>query len=329
VEIINENGSIEARRASGSKVTIKAFREVSDSSDDKAQARLQSLKMREDVDADHVSVQAETGESSPFGMRRGISVRYEVELPPGLSVTLRTQNGTVRLDRLDGQITAASTNGIVTGQSVSGSVQGSTVNGSVQMDIVALTGDVRLSTVNGTVRLELPKDLDADIEDLARFALPRAEELEIADEAPDRRRGKALGPRLVTDLILERRHVGDEVRLALLVDGVDGEPTGRSGQQVVAPVGIAARLADLDERTHAGQREGPALAHLAALADQHDPERCAGVQAVPGQSPVAVLEDVQREDDPRAEDRVQREERDLQRPSSRFVGRLHAVLGRV
>jgi len=164
VEIINENGSIEARRATGPQVTVKAFREVSDSSDDKAQARLQSLKMREDVGADHVSIEAETGESSPFGMRRGISVRYEVELPPGLSVTLKTQNGTVRLDRVDGRITAASTNGIVRGQSVSGSVQGSTVNGSVQMDIVALTGDVRLSTVNGTVRLELPKDIDADLE---------------------------------------------------------------------------------------------------------------------------------------------------------------------
>jgi len=164
VEIINENGSIEARRATGSEVTVKAFREVSDSSDEKASARLQSLKMREDVSADHVSIQAETGESMPFGLRRGVSLRYEVGLPPGLSVTLRTQNGTVRLDRVDGQITAASTNGIVAGQSLSGSVQASTVNGSVQMDIVALTGDVRLSTVNGAVRLELPKDIDADLE---------------------------------------------------------------------------------------------------------------------------------------------------------------------
>jgi hypothetical protein len=164
VEIINENGSIEARRATGSEVSVKAIREVSDSSDDKANARLQSLKMREEVSPDRVSIQAETGESTPFGLRRGISLRYEVALPPGLTVTLRTQNGSVRLDRVDGQITAASTNGLVAGQSLSGSVQASTVNGSVQMEIVSLTGDVRLSTVNGAVRLELPKELDADLE---------------------------------------------------------------------------------------------------------------------------------------------------------------------
>jgi hypothetical protein len=50
-------------------------------------------------------------------------------------------------------------------------------------------------------------------------------------------RRPALGPGLVTDLVLERRHVGDEVGLALLVDGVDREPAGRGGQQVVAAVG--------------------------------------------------------------------------------------------
>ena len=48
-----------------------------------------------------------------------------------------------------------------------------------------------------------------------RSSRPRAaHQLEVADEPADGEVGQALGPRLVADLVLERRHVGDEVRLA-------------------------------------------------------------------------------------------------------------------
>ena len=160
-------------------------------------------------------------------------------------------------------------------------------------------------------------DLDADVEDLARLALARPHELEIADEPADGGRGEPLGARLVAHLVLERRDVGDEVRLAARIDRVDGEAPGRRGEEVVPPVRVAARLADLDQRPDTGQRQHLALPRFAALADQDHPERRAGVEAMAGQGPVAVLEDVERHDDARAEDRVQREERDLHRPSVR------------
>ena len=47
-------------------------------------------------------------------------------------------------------------------------------------------------------------DLDADVEGLGRFALTGAHEVEVPDEPADRGRGKALGSRLVADLVVER-----------------------------------------------------------------------------------------------------------------------------
>ena len=153
-EIANENGAIEVRGTTGPQITVKAFREVTANSDEEARERLQKLEMREEVAPDRVSVRAETNEPGAFGFNRGVSVRYEVELPPGLTVAFKTQNGAVRLNDLEGKITAGVTNGTVTGREVSGSVLATSVNGSVQMDLAAVSGDVRLTTVNGGVSVD-------------------------------------------------------------------------------------------------------------------------------------------------------------------------------
>ncbi len=64
-EVANENGAIEVRGTTGPQVKVKAYREVSDRSDDEARARLSKLQMREDVAPDRVQVRAETGEPGP------------------------------------------------------------------------------------------------------------------------------------------------------------------------------------------------------------------------------------------------------------------------
>jgi len=163
-EIANENGPIEVHGTAGPQITVKAYREVSDRSDDEARARLTKLEMREEVTPDRVQVRAETGETGSFGRNRGVTIRYEVQVPAGLTVGFKTQNGAVRVTGVDGRITAGTTNGTVTGRGVSGAVQASTVNGSVQMDLAGVSGDVRLTTVNGAIRLELPATVDADLD---------------------------------------------------------------------------------------------------------------------------------------------------------------------
>ena len=163
-EIANENGEILVKGTHGSEVKVTAHREVSAGSDEEAQSRLKNIKMREEVTADRVFVEAQTGGGEDFGFRRGLGIRWEVELPDGLEVTVKTMNGTVRLDGVDGRITAATTNGNVTGSGISGPVQGSSVNGSVSFNLDAVGGDVHLNTVNGSIRLEVPPGADADLD---------------------------------------------------------------------------------------------------------------------------------------------------------------------
>lgn len=163
-EIANQNGEITVKRSEGSEVKVTAHREVSAGSDEEAQTRLKSLKMREDVTPDRVFIEAQSGGSlQRVGFLEGVGVRYEVEVPDGLTATFKTMNGTVRLDGVTGRLTAGTTNGNVTGNGISGAVQGSSVNGSVSVNFDAVSGEVQLTTVNGAVRVELPPTADVEI----------------------------------------------------------------------------------------------------------------------------------------------------------------------
>ena len=93
--------------------------------------------------------------------------------------------------------------------------------------------------------------------------------------------------------------------------GRSPRPAGRSGRRgSVRPHGSR------PGRRHRRGRGGLAGTDLSPLADQHDAERCSGVEAMARQRPVAILEDVQRQDDAGAEHGVQRKERDLHRHQS-------------
>jgi hypothetical protein len=190
-EMANENGEIQLKGTQGTEVKVTAHREVFASSDEEAQARLKNLKMREEVSRDRVLVEAQ-GDGEGFRFRKGLGIRWEIQVPAGLTVTVKTMNGTVRLDDVDGTITAGTTNGNVSGRRVSGSVQGSSVNGSVAMTLDRVTGDVRLTTVNGAIRLELPPSVDADLDaTTVNGGVSVDERLDLGDRAANR---GAFGP---------------------------------------------------------------------------------------------------------------------------------------
>jgi DUF4097 and DUF4098 domain-containing protein YvlB len=164
-EVVNENGEILVKGTQGTEVKVTAHREVTAGSDEEAQRRLKNLKMREDVSADRVFIEAVTsGNKQDVGFVRGVGVRWDIEVPDGLTVTVKTMNGAVRLDNVDGQITAGTTNGNVTGNAITGAVQGSSVNGSVSINLDEVKGDVQLTTVNGAVRMEVPPTADVELQ---------------------------------------------------------------------------------------------------------------------------------------------------------------------
>jgi hypothetical protein len=166
LEIVNVNGTIEAFPATGSDVTIHVRREVKAQNDEAAREVLQKLEMGEEVSADRVKVEGrfDRGQApAGFGRRAQVTMHYRVSVPPGLDVSLRTENGGVRLENVQGRFAAASTNGGVTGRGLSGALEATTVNGGIQVELTAVTGEVRIVTVNGGIRLDLPADVDATL----------------------------------------------------------------------------------------------------------------------------------------------------------------------
>ncbi len=85
-------------------------------------------------------------------------------MPPGLATSFRTENGAVRLENVQGRITAVSTNGPVVGRGLSGSVDASTVNGGIEIGLTMLDADSKITTVNGPATLIIGSGVGAELE---------------------------------------------------------------------------------------------------------------------------------------------------------------------
>lgn len=165
LEIVNVNGQIHASRATGSQVEVRAIREARAGSEEASRALLQKSEMREEVAPDRVVIEAPEAQGRGGFGRAQLTVKYEVRVPPGLKMRLKTQNGEVRLEDVSGdRIEATTTNGGITGRGVSGAVEAQTVNGGISMDMAAVTGDSRMTTVNGGVVLTLAPGVNANLE---------------------------------------------------------------------------------------------------------------------------------------------------------------------
>jgi hypothetical protein len=162
LEIVNTSGPIDVFPATGLAVEVRATREVKGRTDEAANEALRQVAIREEVTSSRVKV--ETAEPGEGGFRGRVTVAYRVNIPPGLSVALRSQTGGVRLENVDGRFTVATTNGSINGRGVSGTVDASTVNGGINMELAAVTGDVRIVTVNGGIRLDVSPDVNATLE---------------------------------------------------------------------------------------------------------------------------------------------------------------------
>jgi hypothetical protein len=165
VEIINVNGVIEVFPSDGPEVKVVGRREVRTRTDEEAKARLAKAEMIEDVGPDHVRIEMKPSDpKASFGPHGRVNIEYRVNVPPGLALSFRTENGAVRMENVDGRITAASTNGPIVGRGLSGTVDASTVNGGIEIGMQSLNGDSKIVTVNGPATLILAPDINAELE---------------------------------------------------------------------------------------------------------------------------------------------------------------------
>ncbi len=163
LDVISIDGGIEAFPAAGPQVEVRVRRQVQSRTDEAARELLGKIVIKEEVAADRVRI--ESPDVRQFGgLLQHVRLEYRINLPPGLVVSLRTQNGAVRLENIAGRVTAATTNGGITGRGVSGTIDASTVNGGIVMDLASLEGDARIVTVNGGIRVDVPADVEATLD---------------------------------------------------------------------------------------------------------------------------------------------------------------------
>lgn len=192
LRIEDKNGRITVEGWPRNEVRIQITRVVRAEDRAKAEELMKELEADVEVRSDRIDIQ------SRFPKRResigiwdilgrkvaSLQINYYVQVPNDTNLDLRTSNGEVRVNGVNGHVEATTTNGDMRVGDVKGDVTLSTTNGEIEIagvsgQATALTtngsvvaevrkipaqGKVKLETTNGNVEAYLPADLRATVE---------------------------------------------------------------------------------------------------------------------------------------------------------------------
>ncbi|NNF14070.1 MAG: DUF4097 family beta strand repeat protein [Gemmatimonadetes bacterium] len=172
VEIKGINGSVDFVYAQGDEIVVTA--EARARRSDPSTVRIERVEHGEGLTFCAVYPTPEGREQNRCGPgnsgnmnthRNDVQVDFRVEVPEGVTVIGRTVNGEVEAMGLQSDVYAESVNGDIE-ISTTGFAQAETVNGSIEaaMGSADFQSAVEFSTVNGSIDLDLPDDIDADLD---------------------------------------------------------------------------------------------------------------------------------------------------------------------
>lgn len=172
VEIRGVSGDVEARRAAGDEVEVRAFKRGR--RDDPAEVEIEVIEHDGGVTICAVYPTPrgkEPNECRPGGggrlsaERNDVTVRFSVAVPAGVTFVGHTVNGDVRATDLRGDVDAATVNGSID-VSTTGTAEAHTVNGSITARFGTAAWRDRLSfeTVNGSITVTMPDGVSAEVE---------------------------------------------------------------------------------------------------------------------------------------------------------------------
>lgn len=161
LEIENTNGAIDVRPHTEPTIQVTARRTARAVTEQGARELLNRTKLEESASSDLVRLVTPRSGSS---MGQQLEVRYEVKVPPSISVNLTTVNGKVELEGVTGAVALETVNGGVEARGVTALRTAETVNGSISLELAALSPQgARIETVNGSVGVKLPTTASADV----------------------------------------------------------------------------------------------------------------------------------------------------------------------
>jgi hypothetical protein len=171
VEIKGVNGPIIAQRATGSEIEVRA--EKRERRSDPDEVRVEVVEHRGGVTLCAIYPPSrgrentcEPGSGGSNNVRNNdVQVTFYVSVPEGVGFVGVTVNGDVEVRDLASDVVAMSVNGDIE-ISTTGFAEASTVNGSIEaaMEQYDVEAGLSFRTVNGSISLDLPDDVDADID---------------------------------------------------------------------------------------------------------------------------------------------------------------------
>jgi DUF4097 and DUF4098 domain-containing protein YvlB len=151
----NTNGSVTVVAHDEARIVVQAERSVQAATEAGAKELLAATTIAEDVSGSRVTLTTRRPRS--FSMGQHAQVRYEIKVPRGASLQLRTTNGALSLKGVHGLVDLETVNGRVQGSDLGQVQRAETVNGSVDLALEGLPPEgATYETVNGSVELTLP-----------------------------------------------------------------------------------------------------------------------------------------------------------------------------
>jgi hypothetical protein len=171
LEIKGVNGAIIVERASGSEAAVSTTARGRRS--DASSVRIEMIEHDGGLTFCAVYPSAEDERENFCGAgsegrmntnRNDVEVEFRVQVPAGVRFVGRTVNGDVEALALESDVQLVTVNGDLE-VSTSGYAEAETVNGSIEASMERAPADgLSFSTVNGDITLDLPDDIDAELD---------------------------------------------------------------------------------------------------------------------------------------------------------------------
>ena len=176
VVVENVNGFIDVKTWDKNVVNVQAKIEVRGFDRDIAQKMLEQVKIEVRKNAQKLSFipdypDLKEGDSF-FGWIIGhrnkpqVIVNFKIMIPKKVDVKLTSVNGSIDLVDLDGEADLETVNGEINANNIYGPTNAKTVNGGINVKVTKskLNKTMNFKTVNGGITLNLPDDINADLE---------------------------------------------------------------------------------------------------------------------------------------------------------------------
>jgi len=165
IEMISGSGSIEVRQGSAGRVEVRARVRAGDwgwsRSGLSAQERVKRIEANPPIEQQGTTIRI--GDIKDSDLRDGVSISYDVTVPPGSALRSKTGSGSQRIEGVDGEVVvstgsgsvgrvrASTGSGGITAQDVGGAFEASTGSGSI--DGLGVKGPISVRTSSGSIEV--------------------------------------------------------------------------------------------------------------------------------------------------------------------------------